>query len=295
MSTHAREVQTHPWLTLLNSFRLTKKQEETLSNLIQTPPRYIPNDVYSDKAALATLIKTHIVLTPGVFPTPEQEKTLFLQMNYARYLINLIIEPALKNKRPTKQVLLDLLQLNKKQLAIRGQLATSNIGLVLSMAKKCRYNHVEFSNFISEGSIALLKAVEGFDVSLGWKFSTYACKAIGLSFVRVAKKTYTYRDRFSVQLEPEMIQHDASGQKRAIQLKELADEAVFLVSSPKTNLTPIERKVLQLRFLSFSNNNKQQTLCAVGLKLGLTKERIRQIQKKALAKLHALLRQESPC
>jgi len=295
MSTHAKEIQTHPWLMLLSGFRLTKKQAETLTSLLQTPPRFIGDDLFSDTKALSSLIKRHIVLTPGIFPTPQQEKILFLQMNYARYLINLIIAPPLKNKRPTRQVLLDLLQLNKKQLAIRGQIATSNIGLVLSMAKKCKYNHVEFSNFISEGSMALLKAVEGFNVSLGWKFSTYACKAIGLSFVRVAKKTYTYRDRFSVQLEPDMIQHDASGQKRATQLKELAEEAVFLVSSPKANLTPIERKVLQLRFLSISNNNKQPTLCAVGVKLGLTKERIRQIQKNALAKLHSVLRHESLC
>jgi len=278
MSTHAKEIQTHPWLMLLSGFRLTKKQAETLTSLLQTPPRFIGDDLFSDTKALSSLIKRHIVLTPGIFPTPQQEKILFLQMNYARYLINLIIAPPLKNKRPTRQVLLDLLQLNKKQLAIRGQIATSNIGLVLSMAKKCKYNHVEFSNFISEGSMALLKAVEGFNVSLGWKFSTYACKAIGLSFVRVAKKTYTYRDRFSVQLEPDMVQHDASGQKRAIQLKELAEEAVFLISSPKTNLTPIEKKVLQLRFLSIPNN-KQLTLCTVGVKLGLTKERIRQIQK----------------
>jgi len=294
MSTHAKEIQTHPWLMLLSGFRLTKKQAETLTSLLQTPPRFIGDDLFSDTKALSSLIKRHIVLTPGIFPTPQQEKILFLQMNYARYLINLIIAPPLKNKRPTRQVLLDLLQLNKKQLAIRGQIATSNIGLVLSMAKKCKYNHVEFSNFISEGSMALLKAVEGFNVSLGWKFSTYACKAIGLSFVRVAKKTYTYRDRFSVQLEPDMVQHDASGQKRAIQLKELAEEAVFLISSPKTNLTPIEKKVLQLRFLSIPNN-KQLTLCTVGVKLGLTKERIRQIQKNALAKLHSVLRHESLC
>ena len=74
--------------------------------------------------------------------------------------------------------------------------------LVLAMVRRIRMPMVEFVDLISEGNKALLRSVEKFDVSRGFKFSTYACRAILKGFSRLATKTGSYRQHFSHGIRP---------------------------------------------------------------------------------------------
>ena len=72
------------------------------------------------------------------------------------------------------------------------------------MAKRTRMGDVDFGELVSEGNMALLRAVEKFDIGRGFKFSTYACRAILKAFSRIAMKTNRYRQAFPTEFDPTM-------------------------------------------------------------------------------------------
>ena len=73
-------------------------------------------------------------------------------------------------------------------LDARSVIVRVNMPLVLAMAKRTRLSSIDFNEMISEGNMALLRSVEKFDCSRGFKFSTYSCRAILKSFSRVAMR-----------------------------------------------------------------------------------------------------------
>ena len=83
-----------------------------------------------------------------------------------------------------------------------------NMALVLAMAKRQRAVNVELEELIAEGYMALLRCVDRFDVSYGFKFSTYACRAILKSFYRLSSKAVLHHQRFPVGYQPEFDRPD---------------------------------------------------------------------------------------
>jgi RNA polymerase sigma factor (sigma-70 family) len=135
--------------------------------------------------------------------------------------------------------------------------------------------------------MALLSAVKNFDCSLGWRFSTYACKAILSSFSRLAKNYNTYVSRFPIQLDTEMLHDNGLKERRKMQYDDMLDDLRDFMRDDRADLTRIERSVIEMRFFIRNDNRKSMTLKHVGETLGLTKERIRQIQNGALSKLRS--------
>merc|ERR1711879_833309 len=96
----------------------------------------------------------------------------------------------------------------RKSERIREQIAETNLALVLAMAKRTRMSEVDFSDLVSEGNMALLRAVDKFDVGRGFKFSTYACRAILKAFSRSGMKHTRYRQMFPADFDPKMERSD---------------------------------------------------------------------------------------
>lgn len=241
---------------------------------------------------MAEIMQRDVKVLAGMAPSPEEEHILFTQMHYARHKIKQLRRKLLRAPRWSRSEILELLQWNQKQLNSRSQIITSNMGLVLAMAKRVTYYNVEYTDLISEGSMALMRATEKFDIQRGFKFSTYAWQAIFKSFSRVAKKNYRYRNLFPAQLESEMEKVDYLNQKREESLQDKAEEVGAILQDNLAELTLTERSVVEMRFsLNRSKSTESQTLKQVGEKLGLSKERIRQIQKNALTKLREVAEQ----
>ena len=110
--------------------------------------------------------------------TANQEELLFLKYNYIKKTINSIASLNVDESYER------LLELEDIAYAVRDQLVGANLGLVLNIARTSNFACVDFSESLGEGHMALLDAIEKFDVSKG-KFSTYFTKTFINALIKV--------------------------------------------------------------------------------------------------------------
>jgi RNA polymerase primary sigma factor len=227
-----------------------------------------------------------------VILTGAQEKILFHEFNYARYRIHELQKQVWErpDRKPSPEQAQEILNWHRIADRIREQIAETNLALVLAMAKRTRMSEVDFADLVSEGNMALLRAVDKFDAGRGYKFSTYACRAILKAFSRQGMKLSKYRQRFPTDFDPKLEKSNFLETKRNTFEKDAADEVKRIVLENSAALTDVERTVIEHRFgLESGDIEKPMTLEQVGQIIGVTKERVRQIQNKAMEKIRLQL------
>jgi RNA polymerase primary sigma factor len=231
-----------------------------------------------------------------VLLTAAQERVLFLQFNYCRYRV-WKLKNQLTDRVVTVRLARPMLKWDRMAEAFRDQIAQTNLALVLAMAKRTRMSDVDFCDLVSEGNMALLRAVDKFDVGRGFKFSTYACRAILKAFSRSSIKLSKYRQLFPTDFDPKLEKSNYVQKKRENHEDDCVDEIRRILGSNHAALTDIEQSVIEHRFSlgaqqTRTPDHRPLTLEQVGRIVGVTKERVRQIQNKALGKIRHSLEAE---
>ncbi|MCE5328482.1 MAG: sigma-70 family RNA polymerase sigma factor [Planctomycetaceae bacterium] len=211
----------------------------------------------------------------------HEEKLLFLRYNYAKYRMSKLTR---RSGAATQQWGL----WRRRAQDAHRKIVHANLPLVPAMAQRATHSGVEFSDLISEGYMAVLRSVEKFDVARGFKFSTYACRSILACFSRLASKARTRHKYCPVQFDPELERSDFIEQRHEQQRTDAIDVVRQVLLKNHAALSDIERTVIQERF-GMSDDDQPRTLMQIGKILGLSLERVRQIEKSSLSKIRYAL------
>ncbi len=216
---------------------------------------------------------------------PEQERHLFRQYNYLKYRADRLRKKLDLNHIRSAQ-LRQIERILAQAEAVKNRIIRANLRLVVSIAKKHLAGPQSLFELISDGNVSLLRAVEKFDYARGFKFSTYASWAIMKNFARSVPKERYLLDHFVTSSE-EILDLVASAGRydpRATSMLELRES----IQTVLAQLSPRERSVVVRRF-GLSKLSEPQTLNQLSRSLGISKERVRQIEHRAMQKLRVML------
>jgi len=166
---------------------------------------------------------------------------------------------------------------------LKNRIVRANLRLVVSIAKRRVTASDSFFDLVSDGNMSLMRAVEKFDYARGNKFSTYASWAIMKNYARTIPDEHKRRDRFRA-ADMEMLQAAPDDRTDETQRKLAESDRLHQVEKFLDRLEPREQTIIIRRY-GLDHEREPQTLKEVGSALGVTKERVRQIESKALEKL----------
>jgi RNA polymerase sigma factor (sigma-70 family) len=225
----------------------------------------------------------------------DQEQHQFRKMNYLKFKAAKLRDQIRKEGGdeaevdPTRVRIQTLKEIEDFQLeanAVKEMLINCNLRLVVNIAKKHSAQAENFFELMSDGNMSLMRAVEKFDYYRGFKFSTYASWAIMKNFARSIPEDKHRRERFVTGHEDLF---DAAPDNRTDEFELLAtqERATHSVNRLLEYLEPREREIIRMR-AGMDENGKNITLEEIGRKFGITKERVRQLNARAMSKLRAI-------
>jgi RNA polymerase sigma factor (sigma-70 family) len=219
----------------------------------------------------------------------EQEQHLFRKMNFLKHKAT-----RLRDKLdPTRARTQDLKAIEDLQLeasAIKDQLISSNMRLVVAIAKKHAAQTDNFFELLSDGNMSLIRAVEKFDFSRGNKFSTYASWAIMKNFARSIPEEKRRRERYVTGHE-EMFEIAPDTRSDEQEIVSSVEQTKHRVNRLLEYLEPRERQIVRMR-AGLDNYSEGMTLEEIGHQLGITKERVRQLNVRIMNKLRSIAKEQ---
>lgn len=280
------------------------KHKSQLLSLSKMDLRYFDNEIFIDSqksvelmaiplpfdyailqsawnAALSESDKEFSKIAQKLVLQSEDERTLFLQYNFARKKVAESIQEY-KNGSISLASAEQAMQWGSTMRRCRDTLVVANLGLVFSMGRNYGiFANADVSELLPEGFQAVMRAVDGFNIDLGFKFSTYACRSIIQSMNRVKAKIAKRLQRefpSSLDITPESKVDD-----RDYEHEQDLHELRQVLKSNSANLNDKEMDVVMGRFFD------EKKLRDLGNDLDVTKERVRQIQNSAIKKLRQTL------
>ena len=219
--------------------------------------------------------------------TPEEERNIFLRYNLARKRI-----AEVKEQYPdglTEDSRKEILHWYKVVMSMQKKLVEYNLPLVINAVKMYLNSGLEYEDMLSVGNEALLRAIKKFDVSRGYKFSTYATSSIIKTFLGEIKKKRESEERIPTVKEPENDEgemiidtvEDTSSKNEAV--LELIHQAL---NDGLAGLTYKEKVSVEMRYFYVG---KRPSYDKVGRFLGVSRTWVKYHEEKGLQKLKKFL------
>lgn len=216
--------------------------------------------------------------------SPPRERALFLAFNYHKYRFVTArrhLEPQFARGR-------DLAVLEAhfdRATQFKNQIVQANLRLVVSVARKHMRPGLSLMELISDGNVTLMRAVESFDVHKGYRFSTYATFALMKGYARSVPEMLAGR-------HSSLSSEDGTVDVPDLQSEGLRDQLLDRehVNHLLSRLDERERRVVLAHYGLAPGAEGPATYEQVGEAMGLSKQRVRQIEQMALAKLRSSTR-----
>jgi RNA polymerase sigma factor (sigma-70 family) len=208
--------------------------------------------------------------------TSKEEVLSFLQYNYARHRMINLVKKAQEHQSLTKSEADSFLKWHNLSEEIRNIIVLANMGLVRKVLKSCMDKHssTEFETISDAVEGTLYKTISAFDVSKGWKFSTYAMNAMIKERGRTIIKLMKLRESIQNTDDPEVYGEVANSGFNS-DVMEL--RSVF--KNQYAHLSMREAKILQGIYW------RGEILKDVANNVGLSQERVRQVKLRAEKKI----------
>jgi len=214
--------------------------------------------------------------------TADEEHLVFSRMNYLKFRAEQL-RRELSIESSDCWTVRRIEALLKAADWYRDRMIKSNMRLVISIVKKFVNVQNSFDDLLSDGIVALLRAVDKFDVGLGFRFSTYATQVVRRNSYRRVMDKQKERQRVTLSVHEPGI--DISDEHRVPSMSEERwQELRSRLSTMLDRLDRREKLIIRARF-SLGGHRRIQTLQRLADKLGVSKERVRQLEKRALDKL----------
>jgi RNA polymerase primary sigma factor len=268
---------------------------------------YIAHPSFDDPSARdAILAPTPGIETPGLdrtavthgfdtnpsrgarLPSREQEVHRFRKMNYVKYLARRICD-RIDPDSPIPDDLDEVERLQAEALKLKNQTVETHLRLVVSVAKKHVRPGYDLPERISDGTFALMQAVDRFDFARGNRFSTYATWAILNEFTRHDRKESRRKYHpLALYMDSLALPDSARGEQED---EEAQNHRTAAVRRWLDRLDTRERRILASRY--GIDGGPEQALHQIGRDLGISKERVRQLANRAQDKLRRFARVEA--
>ena len=248
-------------------------------DLILSDPA-LDRPAYTDRPAPENVPPYFADLSHLPLLTADEEKALFRKYNYIKYKFARLRSSLKPSEGDTPELLARLEELASQAGDCRARLVEANLRLVVKLARQHAGRIVGLDGLISEGNLSLLKAVEKFDFTRGTRFSTYATWCVVKRFARVVPEenyiieTFATGSEAVIEVQPDEITSKLDRKETLAHIRTELDKVM-------SHLTDREREILLRRF---GLSGPPQTLEQIGDVLGITRERVRQLETRALRK-----------
>lgn len=219
--------------------------------------------------------------------TPVQEQHLFRKMNYFKYKAKKLLTA--NPQRVSESRVQKIEKFLEQAREIRNDIARSNFRLatqILKLQITFYREHSLTDALLSDAYLDVLKAVDYFNWTLGNRFSTYATWVVKKNFFRDSKLKIQQSERFGYLDEEnaQAIESHSSGfaEERQYEIqKSIVQKLLNLLADGEQNADRV-RQVFVLENYFGVNGKERHTLEGISVKIGVTKERVRQLKEKGL-------------
>ncbi len=217
--------------------------------------------------------------------THEQEQVLFKEMNYLKFRAN-VLRSRLDPDQVDHSTIRAIDRLLAQAQLIQEHLIKANMRLVMSIVKKYVTRQHSFDDLLSEGTFTLMQAVEKFDYSRGFRFSTYAYRSIVRGIYRLISLSNKEEEKVTFVAEDWPFESEA-GSSQSSMADDVWSHLSTLTSEMVQKLDRRERLIIRSRY-ALGSHRKVTTFQALADKLGVSKERVRQLEQRAVSKLRSM-------
>ncbi len=215
--------------------------------------------------------------------TFEGEQFLFKRLNFLRFRAH-ALNATLANQRRPRKTKLEIQRLLDDANDTREEVARANLRLVSFVCRKMSSSTDEFDEFVAEANAILLNAIDKFDFSRGYRFSTYLTHAVQRHIARLIGRACKRRSRERSDGNETLNWAAATEDSDQPSASELLAAATVVLKEMEEILDARECFIIRGRF-GLDGTEKGKSLRALGDEIGISKERARQILYQSLEKL----------